>query len=356
MKTVFIRTLLFSSLVTISSLAVADLDSKTATQQKPKESPTATVTKDSTKKASDFKTEPANLKEYIQQKKLQQAGGVSTGGGDEYVVDFIQTAQNEVYPWAKENQDLINAEKLLVAINPDRIASVDRVFESCNFENGVAIPQNKNDQERQACYNQHDDFIYLSRAKYPLNVKNSPSKMSIVAHELLRRLKLEGNEYLITGQWNFATSNPVDPISDTAKTAMLRGISLFDDLYNEASELCAKGGDISPEKTIQRIKEIKIQFDTAYKITKMEKLGPASPGRCAMAMSSMLGSGLMDFNILIMWTEAWQKTFVHLPACKISRHLNEAKAYSDATKKSFELHSRGVTEPTPDCIPKLSDK
>lgn len=313
-------------------------------------------------KTPGFNAEPRDFKEYLRSKELMRDGGVSTGGGDEYVIDFIQTAQLEVYPWAKKNQDIINAEKLLTAIQPEKIQSADRLFETCQFkiiqdDHGhktyQGVPSNPQDPPRQACYNQNLDVIFLSRELYPLNVKNTPSKMSLVAHELLRRLRLEGNEYLITGQWNFSIRLEENEISDIALASMIKGKGIVDVLYQDAIQACKTHTNILvSEPTLQRLDQINLQFQIASGLMN-ERVYKEQFNTCALksirsySLLLGLGHGTMEVNFL-------SKNFTAAPACLFLHFFKEAKLYSDEISKSLDTHQKG--EDSPELCPSESYK
>lgn len=134
-------------------------------------------------------------------------GAGSSGGGDSYVLDFVKTATQEVYPWLLKNgralDSKININDFLVAINPKEIVSIAHVFESCDGSN--------TGREVEACYNADTDFIYLSRTMYRVN-DNSPAKQGVVAHELFRKMGAEGDNYEITKQM-VLEKTPVENIS-----------------------------------------------------------------------------------------------------------------------------------------------
>lgn len=125
-------------------------------------------------------------------------GGSSTGGGDAYVRDFVATATQEVYPWLLEQgislKPKIDAETFLRAVNPRDMQSADHVYEKCNPTAKAA-----NEREVQVCYSQENDRYYISRTMYPLDVKSS-AKRALVAHELFRKMKIEGDLYEISRQ------------------------------------------------------------------------------------------------------------------------------------------------------------
>ena len=123
-------------------------------------------------------------------------GPGGTGGGDEYTLDFVQTATQQIYPWLKAHGNSlvpkVNADDFLMTTNPENIISEYQVFESCDGSNGG--------REVEACFNSITNKIHLSRTLYPLNIKNSSGKLGLVAHEIFRKMKLEGDKYEITRQ------------------------------------------------------------------------------------------------------------------------------------------------------------
>ncbi len=127
-------------------------------------------------------------------------GGTSSGGGDAYTLDFIQTATQIIYPWLSQNGSKltpsVNANDFLLAINPAQIASLEHVFESCD---GSATGR-----EVQACFNEKTGKTYLNRSSYTLGNQNAPAKVGLVAHEVFRKLKIEGDQYEVTQQMPIA--------------------------------------------------------------------------------------------------------------------------------------------------------
>jgi hypothetical protein len=133
--------------------------------------------------------------------------GVSSGGGgDQYTADFINFAENEVYPWLKKNgqriQPPVDAENFRQKIQDltEIIESRDVVYESCD--------ESTNGRIVAACYNSVTDTFQLNRKLYPLDVKISPSKRLLVMHEIFRRMKIEGDKYEITRKLTLNTTNP----------------------------------------------------------------------------------------------------------------------------------------------------
>jgi hypothetical protein len=124
-------------------------------------------------------------------------GGETSGGGDEYVADFIQTAAREVYPILKD-QKMVMAGSFLKAADATRAVSQERVFESCDESN--------QGREVAVCYNSQKDMFYISRTRYPLNEKTSVAKRALTAHEIFRRMKIEGDQYEISSRIDFGSS------------------------------------------------------------------------------------------------------------------------------------------------------
>lgn len=137
------------------------------------------------------------------QSLVQARGGIDTGGGDNYVLDFVMVANQNLYPWLQENgsklKPPVDAEKFQGLICPNNISSTDKVFEACDGSN--------NGREVAACYNQKENHIYLSRAMYPISEKLTPSKLGLVAHEVFRKMGIEGDGYEVTRQMAIATVN-----------------------------------------------------------------------------------------------------------------------------------------------------
>ncbi len=129
---------------------------------------------------------------------LAHAGSGTSGGGDRYVGDFLETVKLDLYPLIKKSQSKYQglvAEELLAAADPSRMVSEERVFESCDGS--------RKGREVEVCYSSAEDMFHISRAMYPIDRKNSPSKRRLLAHELARRLRLEGDDYLLTSRVSF---------------------------------------------------------------------------------------------------------------------------------------------------------
>lgn len=138
------------------------------------------------------------LLNFVVNNSTAAVGSGVRGGGDQFVLDFVRTANLEIYPWMKKNQSRLkgfSADEFIRAVDPEKIQSIDKVFESCDGS----------DQGREvdACYNQELDKIFLSRSKYPIFNINFPAKRGLIIHEILRRLGLEGNGYQLTSQMVF---------------------------------------------------------------------------------------------------------------------------------------------------------
>jgi len=141
-------------------------------------------------------------------------GGNTSGGGDTYTLNFIKTATQELFPWlsvhgAKLNPP-VDASAFLLAINPEKIVSLDHVYESCD--------QSQSGREVDACYNAKTGRIFLSRTRYPLQ-QSSPEKLGLVAHEIFRKMGIEGNLYEVTRQMSIAA---VPGSTSTPKRNLIR--------------------------------------------------------------------------------------------------------------------------------------
>ncbi|MGZ3806087.1 MAG: hypothetical protein ACXVB4_17870 [Pseudobdellovibrionaceae bacterium] len=154
-----------------------------------------------------FRT-PMDLKSI--EASLSLTGGSNGGGGDEYIGDFATVARQEVYPWLKKVGHRLSVkvdpEKFRAAIDPRRIVVVENVFESCKFEiknTGKSnqkiegIPSSTSDRSVEACYD-GVSLIYLSSSKYPLKAKNSVEKRRLIAHEIFRKMGLEGDNWKLS--------------------------------------------------------------------------------------------------------------------------------------------------------------
>ena len=126
-------------------------------------------------------------------------GPGTSGGGDNYTLDFVRTATQSVFPWLAENgsrlSPSVDASDFLMSISPKDIASLDRVFESCDGT--------QTGREVAACYNAKTGKTFLSRRLYPVN-SNAPSKIGLVAHEVFRKMGIESDGYEITKQMSIA--------------------------------------------------------------------------------------------------------------------------------------------------------
>lgn len=141
-------------------------------------------------------------------------GSKDGGGGDRFVLDFVNVANTEVYIWIKLIGTSLNPQvdpkEFLNAIDPKKIASARRVYESCRFKlvNSGAEdqylegqPRSSSDREVEACYD-GQGFIYISRILYPLEEKKSIAKRILIAHEIFRKMGVETDEFEVTKQMN----------------------------------------------------------------------------------------------------------------------------------------------------------
>ena len=136
-----------------------------------------------------------------------QDGGVGGGGGDEFTADFINVASQELYPWLKLHgsslSPQIDAEDFLAAVNQivknKDIASAVRVYESCNGT--------KKGRQVEACFSTDTGKITLSRSWYPIQKTNSMPKLRLVAHEMFRKMKIEGDQYEVARQISITNSD-----------------------------------------------------------------------------------------------------------------------------------------------------
>jgi len=123
-------------------------------------------------------------------------GPGGTGGGDEYVLDFISVGYQEVYPWLVKNgsrlSPAVDAKVFLQQLSQYNIFSKDKVFEKCDGT--------QTGKEFQACYNKSTGKIMISRSLWPIKELNSPTKRGTVAHEVFRRMGIEGDKYEVTRQ------------------------------------------------------------------------------------------------------------------------------------------------------------
>lgn len=122
-------------------------------------------------------------------------GTNSGGGGDLYTLDFVKTANQSVFPWLIKNganlSPVVDANDFIQAVSPKDIASLEKVFESCD--------DTERGREVAACYNAQTNKIFLSRNLYPLN-QDGPAKIRLVAHEIFRKMGIEGDAYEVTKQ------------------------------------------------------------------------------------------------------------------------------------------------------------
>jgi len=118
-------------------------------------------------------------------------GPGSGGGGDPYVMDFVNTATTEVLPWlAVHGAELptpISATEFKKYINPKLVFVLDDVYESCDGT--------KRGRASVGCYNATEGRWYLSRHFYPLDVVGSAMKRNFIMHEIFRSMGVEGDNY-----------------------------------------------------------------------------------------------------------------------------------------------------------------
>jgi hypothetical protein len=164
---------------------------------------------------------------------IAQAGNEGSGGGDEYTLDFIKIAVNEIYPWLKENGDKLNpqvdADSFLKAIEPKNIESLPRVFESCDGSG--------QGREVEACYNGLTKRISISRALYPLELSNYAPKRGLIAHEIFRKMRIEGDSYEVTRQIPILAS-PGATLNYRECEMARKTMSSLIDSYIESFKLC----------------------------------------------------------------------------------------------------------------------
>lgn len=141
---------------------------------------------------------------------LQTAAGEdgvgSGGGGDQYTIDFMKTLIDETHPWLVKNlwqmKKQIDAKEFLKNIEEiaSRVESLPEVYESCDGS--------KKGREVAICYNYVTDKFYINRSMYPLDVRQSTSKILLTMHEIFRRMRLEGDKYELTRQLSVGSTNP----------------------------------------------------------------------------------------------------------------------------------------------------
>ncbi len=193
--------------------------------------------------------------------KLRSGGTSGTsGGGDRFTTDFARTAEKEIYPWlvihGSELHPAVDAEKFHLAIDPEAMVSVDHVYESCRFvlvnkgqpdQHLQALPQNLDgqaDREREACYNDETELIYISRSRYPLTMQNSAPKRGLIAHEIFRKMHVEGDEHRISKQISILLV-PVPGANtyvhnENECTALLQAMASLTNSYVEVLKTCYK--------------------------------------------------------------------------------------------------------------------
>lgn len=135
-------------------------------------------------------------------------GGQDGGGGDSYVQDFIKVAEFEVLPWIEthgnEVYPSVDAKAFKAAVENlvagKTIWSEEVVYETCDGSQSGRIVD--------ACYNYDKNDLIISRTRYPLAINNSAIKRRIVAHEIFRKMKLEGDDYYLSNQLRFGDILP----------------------------------------------------------------------------------------------------------------------------------------------------
>ena len=160
------------------------------------------------------KPEKTNKEVIKKGKETNALGGSDRGGGDEFVADFLKVANQEIIPWIRTNgKDLnppVEEKHFAETLAALRILSVEKTFESCHFKEVnsklLAIKLSKKDREVSACFDGAGD-IFLSRSHYPIAVINSSAKRALVAHEIFRKMGLEGDQYELTKQMYDMDSN-----------------------------------------------------------------------------------------------------------------------------------------------------
>lgn len=187
-------------------------------------------------------------------------GGTSgtSGGGDRFTTDFAKIAEQEIYLWLKIHggklTPAVDAGTFRIANDPEAMVSVDHVFESCHFilvnegqkdQTLQAIPQNlpgHPDPEREACYNDDTQLIYISRTRYPLTMQNSAPKRGLIAHEIFRKMGIEGDEHQISKQISILSvpvSGPNTYVHDTnACNTTKQAMSNLISSYVDALKIC----------------------------------------------------------------------------------------------------------------------
>jgi hypothetical protein len=157
----------------------------------------------------------------------------SGNGGDEYALDFIKIATLDIYPCLQQYGDQFNpkvdADGFLKAVDPHSVASVAHVYESCvvvvrnrgqKNQHLESVPQGARDREVEACHDPQSNMIYLSRALYPVRVEQSLAKRGVIAHEIFRKLGLEGDDYQTSSQFEMICGSAKhEAISTTAATS-----------------------------------------------------------------------------------------------------------------------------------------
>lgn len=133
------------------------------------------------------------------------------GGGDSYTLDFISIAQRQLFPWLAKNggqlKPSVDAVKFIAALDFKKIVSVDHASESCDGTN--------RGREVEACFDNVSGNIYLSRARYLIAAPESDkAKIALVAHEIFRKMGIEGDDYGVSTQM-LALMRPVVSLTNT---------------------------------------------------------------------------------------------------------------------------------------------
>lgn len=120
-------------------------------------------------------------------------GPGGTGGGDDFTLDFITTATLELpsllrTEW-KNKVPHMKIDEIEKTLDPSKIRSAKKVYESCDESN--------QGREVVVCFNKNTKEFVISRSLYPIN-QSSIAKIKLVAHEIFRKLGLEGDGYELT--------------------------------------------------------------------------------------------------------------------------------------------------------------
>jgi len=188
-------------------------------------------------------------------------GGGDPGGGDQYTLDFINTAQNEIYPWLKKHgtelNPPINAEEFLKFVNPKKIVSQPAVFESCNKS---GKPESENDRSVSACYSATTGMTRINQSTYPLDVVASPMKRNFIMHEVFRKMGIEGDDYKVTKR---ISQTQIDP--EEFQNCVIHIFQKFTISQETAIDSCLRsGGDEAFQScAVNLYKKIHISPDDA---------------------------------------------------------------------------------------------